>query len=86
METDKNSIPEEIKSRSKSGNACYHWLQNLLSSSLLSNNIKKNNQDTENLILPVVLYGFETWFFTFMEERRPRCFFLVMHPVVFSCD
>ena len=29
-----NSIPEEIKSRLKSGNACYHSVQNLLSSSL----------------------------------------------------
>jgi hypothetical protein len=31
-----NSIQEEIKSRMKSGNACYHSVQNLLSSSLLS--------------------------------------------------
>ena len=36
--TNKNSIQEEIKSRLKSGNACYHSVQNLLSSSLLSNN------------------------------------------------
>ena len=34
--TNQNSIQEEIKSRSKSGNACYHSVQNLLSSSLLS--------------------------------------------------
>jgi len=38
--TNQNSIQEEIKSRSKSGNACYHSVQNLLSSSLLSKNIK----------------------------------------------
>jgi UDP-galactopyranose mutase len=31
-----NSIQEEIKSRLKSGNACYHSVQNLLSSSLPS--------------------------------------------------
>ena len=31
-----NSIQEEIKNRLKSGNACYHMAQNLLSSSLLS--------------------------------------------------
>jgi len=31
-----NSIQEEIKSTLKSGNACYHSVQNLLSSSLLS--------------------------------------------------
>jgi hypothetical protein len=38
--TYKNSFREEIKSRSKSGNACYHPVQNLLSSSLLSQNMK----------------------------------------------
>ena len=35
--TDQNSIQEEIKSRLKLGNACYHSVQNLLSSRLLSN-------------------------------------------------
>ena len=35
-----NSIQEEIKCRLKSGNACYHSVQNILSSSLLSQNIK----------------------------------------------
>ena len=38
--TDQNFIQEEIKSRLKSGNACYRSVQNLLSSSLLSKNIK----------------------------------------------
>ena len=36
--TNKNSIQEEIKSRLKLGNACYHSVQNLFSSSLLSKN------------------------------------------------
>jgi hypothetical protein len=31
-----NSTQEEIKGRLKSGNACYHSVQNLLSSSLLT--------------------------------------------------
>ena len=35
-----NSIAEEIKSRLKSGNACYHSVQNLLSSRLLAKNLK----------------------------------------------
>jgi len=35
-----NSIQDEIKSRMKSGNACYHSVQNLLSSSLLIKNLK----------------------------------------------
>jgi len=36
----KNSIQEEIKSRLKSGNACYHSVQNPLPSRLLSKNLK----------------------------------------------
>jgi len=38
--TNQNSIQEEIKSRLKLGNACYYSVQNLLSSSLLSKNLK----------------------------------------------
>jgi len=34
--TNQNAIQEEIKSKLKSGNACYHAVQNILSSSLLS--------------------------------------------------
>ena len=57
-----NSIQEEIKSRLKLGNACYHSVQNLLSSRLLSKNLKINIYRT--IILPVVLYGCETWSLT----------------------
>jgi len=38
--TNQNSVPEEIKSRLRSGNACYHLVQNLLSSRLLSKKFK----------------------------------------------
>jgi len=38
--TNQNSVQEEIKSSLKSGNACCHSLQNLLSSSLLSKKLK----------------------------------------------
>jgi hypothetical protein len=38
--TDQNSIEEEIKSRLKFGNAYYYSVQNLLSSRLLSKNLK----------------------------------------------
>jgi len=34
--TNQNSIEDEIKSRLNSGNACFHSVQNILSSSLLS--------------------------------------------------
>jgi hypothetical protein len=38
--TDQNCMHEEIKSRLNSGNACYHSVQSLLSSRLLSRNVK----------------------------------------------
>ena len=38
--TNQNSILKEIKSRLRSGNACYHLVQNHLSSRLLSKNLK----------------------------------------------
>ena len=38
--TNKNFVQEEIKSRLKSENGCYHSVQNILSSSLLSKNLK----------------------------------------------
>jgi len=53
--TNKNSIPEEIKSRLRSGNASYHSVQNLLSSSLLSKKLKIKIYRT--IILPVVCMG-----------------------------
>ena len=59
---EQNSIAEEIKSRLRSGNACYHSVQNLLSSRLLSKNLKIKIYRT--IILPVVLHGCETWSLT----------------------
>jgi hypothetical protein len=46
-----NSVQEEIKSRLKSGNACCHSVHNLLSSSLLSNNIKIKIYRTKSFLL-----------------------------------
>jgi hypothetical protein len=70
--TDQNSIQEEIKSRLNLGNACYYSVQNLLSSRLLSRNLKINIYRT--IILSVVLYGCKTWSLTLREERRLRVF------------
>jgi len=70
--TNQNCIAEEIKSRLRSGNACYHSVQNLLSSRLLSKNLKIKIYRT--IILPVVLYGCETWSLTLREERKLRVF------------
>jgi hypothetical protein len=43
-------IQEEIKRRLNSGNACYHSVQNLLSSRLLSKNVKVRIYKTRNTI------------------------------------
>jgi len=66
--TNQNSIAEEIKSRLKSGNACYHSVQNLLYSRLLSKHLKIKIYRT--VILPVVLYGL----LTLREKRKLRVF------------
>ena len=68
--TNQNSSQEEIKSRYKRGNACYHSVQNLLSYSLLFKNLKININRT--IILHVVLYGCETWSLTLREELTLR--------------
>ena len=70
--TNQSSIQEEIKSRWKSGNACYHSVQNLLSFSFLPKNVKITIYIT--IILPAALYGCETWSQTLREERRLKVF------------
>jgi hypothetical protein len=72
LKKEKSYTSEEIKSRLKLGNACCYSVQNLLSSSLLSKNLKIKIYRT--IILPVVLYGCETWSPTVKEERRLRVF------------
>ena len=47
-------------------------MQNILSSSLLSRNLKIKIY--RFIILPVVLYGCETWSLIFREERRLKIF------------
>jgi hypothetical protein len=67
--TNQNLIREEIKSPLNLGNTCYHSVQNLLSSRLLSKNIQY-----KTIILPVILYGCETWFLMLWEEHRLKVF------------
>jgi hypothetical protein len=69
---DQNSVQEVIKSRVQSGNACYHSVQNLLSSSSLSKNTEIKIHRT--ISLSVVLYGYETWSLTLRGECRLRVF------------
>jgi len=70
--TNENSIQDEIKSILMSGNASYRSVENLLSSSFLSRNLKIKIYRT--IIIPFVLYGCETWSLTLWEERRLRVF------------
>jgi hypothetical protein len=53
--TDQNCMQEEIKSRFISGNACYHSVQSLLSSRMLSRDARFKIYKT--IILPVVCMG-----------------------------
>jgi hypothetical protein len=63
---------EEMKSRLNFGNACYHSVQILLSSHLLSRILKVKRYRT--IILPVVLYGCEICSLTLREEFRLKVF------------
>jgi hypothetical protein len=69
--TNQNDIHDEIKSKLNSGNA-YCFSVNLLSSRLISKNLKIKIYKT--VILPIVLYGCETWSLTLGEEHRLRVF------------
>jgi hypothetical protein len=70
--TDQNLIQEKIKRRLNLDNACYHSVQNRLSSSLLYKDIETRIYRT--IILPVVLYWCETWSLTLREEHRLSVF------------
>jgi len=63
---------KEMKSRLKSGNACYYLVQNVLSSRLLSKNLKITIYRT--MLLPFFCIGCETWSLTLREESRLRVF------------
>ncbi|KAJ4446034.1 hypothetical protein ANN_12720 [Periplaneta americana] len=70
--TNINDTREEIKHRINMGNACYYSVEKLSSSSLLSKNLKVRIYKT--VILPVVLYGCETWTLTLGEKHKLRVF------------
>ncbi|KAJ4430852.1 hypothetical protein ANN_19443 [Periplaneta americana] len=63
---------DQNKRRINIGNAYYYSDEKLLSSSLLSKKLKLNIYKT--IILPVVLYGCETWTLILREEQRLRVF------------
>jgi len=70
--TNQSCIHKEIKNKLHSGNACYHSLKSTLSYTLLSKSTKIKIFKT--IILPVILYVYETWSLTVREEHRLRVF------------
>jgi hypothetical protein len=54
--TNQNDIHDEIKSRLNSGNACYYSVKNLLSSRLISKNLKIKISISEHVSLCTVQY------------------------------
>jgi hypothetical protein len=69
MQCDTNVI---IKRRLNPGMVCWHSTENPLSSRLLYKYTKLIIY--KNIILPVILYGCETWSLTLNEEHRLRVF------------
>jgi hypothetical protein len=67
--THQNFIQEEMKTKWNSGNACYHSVQDLLSSRLLYKNIKVRIYKP---IILLVLHWCEIWSLKIREERRLR--------------
>jgi hypothetical protein len=66
--TNQNFTHEKTNSRLNSANACYHSVHNLLSSSLLSKNMKIKIYTTINL--PVVLHTCQRWSLTLKDKNR----------------
>jgi hypothetical protein len=70
--TNQNDIHDEIKSGLNSGECLLSFGPKSLSSHLILKNLKIKIYKT--VILPVVLYGCETWSLTLREEHRLRVF------------
>jgi hypothetical protein len=72
-------IWEEIERRLNCRNVCYHLIQYLLSSCLLSKNVKI--WIYKPIISPLVLWGYETWSLALREEHRLKVRFEVFTAV-----
>jgi hypothetical protein len=82
-QTDQNCVHKEIKSRLNSGNLGTVQFRVFFSSRLLSSNVKVKIYKI--IILPVVLYGCETWSLTLREEHRLRLFENRVQSRIFEC-
>ena len=72
--TNTSDIRENIKRRINMGNACYYSLEKILSSHLFSKKLKVKTYRPKTIILPVVLYCYETWCLTLREEHKLSVF------------
>jgi hypothetical protein len=70
--TNQNHIHKGIRSKLTLGNACYHRVQNLFSSPLLSKYVKIKIYKT--IILAIVFYEYKTWSLELREDQRLRVF------------
>jgi hypothetical protein len=70
--TNQNLIQEEIKRGLNSGSDCYRSVHNVLSSRVLSKNLKIKIYKA--IVLPVVLYRCETWSLALREEHGLKVF------------
>jgi hypothetical protein len=68
--TNQNCTEEEFKRRLILGNACYHSIDILLSSHLLSKNVKFRIYKT--VLFPAILYGCEFRSLVLRKEHRLR--------------
>jgi hypothetical protein len=59
--TNRNWIHEELKAKLNSGSVCYHSVQDLLSSLVLSKILESKAYKDKTMTLPVVLYGWSNW-------------------------
>jgi hypothetical protein len=66
--TNQNDIHDEIKGSLNSGNACYHSVYSSLLSCVLSKSLLMKKKKIA--IVPVVLYGCETW--SLMREEHMK--------------
>jgi len=66
--TNQNCTHEDINTSRNSRNACYHSVHNILSSSLLSKNIKIKVHRT--IIVPAIFLGCGIWPLTLRDEHK----------------
>jgi hypothetical protein len=73
-DSNKSKFDQEKIKQLTSGNACYHSVQGVMSSRLLSKNAEIRIYTYKTIILPVALYWCETWSLILGEEHRLRVF------------